>query len=257
MKLTCKTCGTPIRVKNINLQTMVAGCDACNSVFPFTADDLSAESSKGTKIKTPPSFDIHHEDAETLDIEIDWRKAFGSLEWMFLVLMSLGALTMTPLSLVSWNAALTDPQGPLGPLIVGSIFSAIALFCWYVLAVFAFNRTRLTLTEDRFDYVHRPLYWQGKHLPTDSIVGIELTPTDQFSDYRGLVVVTDDGQRHFLDNFQIQHAQYLQRRLQRALFKPEAPTYDHLTAALDEGAEVQIGDDGELNVVRVHRSTKG
>lgn len=121
---------------------------------------------------------------------------------------------------------------------------------------FAFNQTRLTLTEGSFDYVHRPLYWQGKHLPTDSIVGFELIPTDQFSDYRGLVVVTNDGQGHFLDHFPIQHAQFLQRRLQGALFKPESPTYDHLAAALAAGAEVQIGDDGELQVVRAQRSTR-
>lgn len=256
MKLTCKTCGAPIAVKNINLQTMVAGCDACNSVFPFTAEDLTAGNSKGIKIKTPPSFDIHHEDTKTLDIEIDWRKALGSLEWMAIILMALGVLTMTPLSLLTWNAVLTDAQGTLGTVFVGGILTAIALFCWYVLAVFVFNRTHLTLTEDTFDYVHGPLYWQGKHLLTDSIVSVELTPTDQFSDYRGLVVVTEDGQRHFLDNFQIHHAQFLQRKLQRALLSPASPTYDHLTAALDEGAEVQVGDDGELQVVRAQSSRK-
>jgi hypothetical protein len=252
MKLVCKTCGAPIDVKNINLQTMVAACEACNSVFPFTADDLRQPSDKNVKMKTPPGFDIQEEGETTLDIDMNWRRLLGGMEWMVIRLMGLGALFITPLSLAIWNEIMTEPAPGLLPFL-GVGISAVALACWYILGVFAFNRTRLTLTEDSFDYTHRPLYWQGVHVPTDEIASIELAPTDQFPDYRALVIVTHDGRRKQVDHFQIHHAQYLQRRLQRALFKPAAPAIDRLAAELDDGAEVRIGDDGELEIVQARR----
>jgi hypothetical protein len=254
MKLTCKNCGAPIAVKNINLQTMIAACESCNAVFPFTAEDVRAPESPNVKLKTPEGFDIQSEDSNSLDIRFEWRKMLGSLEWMVIGLMGAGAVVLTAMSLLVWNEVLTDPQGPLGPVIVGSLFSAIALICWYVLAVFAFNRTRLTLTDETLDYTHAPLYWMGIHIPTDSITRVELTPTDQFEDYRSLIVVTQDGRRHRLDHFQIHHAQYLQRKLQRALFRPAPQAHDRLAEPLDEGEEVRIGDDGELEVVRARSS---
>ena len=252
MTLICKKCGAPIAVKNINFQTMVAGCDACDAVFSFSTDDLGTAKRKKIKRQAPQGLAVIDDQGDTFEIDIHWRKVMGSLEWLAVSLTGLGALFLTPISLLLWSEFLNESE--VVGAIVGTGLGVIAFACWYLLAMFALNHSRLTLTQDTLDYVHFPLPWRNQHIARDSIIDIELKPVESDNNYRQVVIVTDDGSHHALDSYQLAHANYLEHRLQAVLTPPEnvLPDTTQLEdAELDQ--EVRLGDDGEWQLVRANQ----
>lgn len=273
MTLICKKCGAPIEVKNINVQTMVAGCEVCNAVFTFTTDDLST-TLKGKKLQEQAltGFTVNHNESNTFEVTMRWRKMLGSMEWMVTFLMGMGALFLTPLALTLWSDFFTEfslnPQSlPLA--LIATVLSAIAFVCWYILAVIAVDDTHLTLTEDSLSYTYSPIPWQNKHFSRESIAEVELKPVENFENYRELVIITNDGKRHMLDHFQVQYAQYLQRKLQMALFPPADVVENPFALAesdVESGDEafdnqthheLHIGDDGEWDIRRANTKSMG
>lgn len=256
MQLTCKSCGEPIPVRNINMQTMTAACEHCNAVFQFSPEDVGAEKAKRLKLERPDGITVAETAyPENFSVELNWRKLFGSMEWFSIVFLLIGGIVLSVLGLDVLFG--TNPTGVVQEVLTGLDLSEFmttllglgltgaAAFCWYCLAMFAVDKTRLTLDDERLRVVHFPLYWKGQNIPRERIVAVETVPYAGFENYHTLVVVTDDGARHTLDNYQAHHATYLQQRLQRALFAPQSAN----TLSIDQDVHhvASLTDDGELD----------
>lgn len=257
MQLYCKNCGEPIQVRNINMGAMTAACEGCNAVFEFSASDVGGTKSKRLKIERPDAFTVAEgTDEDTFTIEMNWRKMFGSMEWFFIILMLVGGIILSAVSLLLLFGGDNGGgvaqvlsglnMGNLMKVLLGLGFLGGAALCWYCIAIFAVEKTRLTLDDERLRLVHYPLYWKGKDIPRGRIVSVEITPFEGFENYHSLNVVTDEGKRHTLDNYQTEHARYLQTRLQRALFPPAAnvvPRADYRDAILTDDGELAFTDE--------------
>jgi hypothetical protein len=145
MKLTCPNCGAPIAAGNINVQTMVAVCGDCDSVFAFDAADTGR---KRRKVRQPGRLRLD-ESPDTLTMR--YRRVFNQeeqgLAWgngLFVLLL--------PVVLILTLYYKTPFHVPL-------LIALWGLFSWYVEAALLFNRTTVTVDQDRLEVDSGPLPW--------------------------------------------------------------------------------------------------
>lgn len=241
MKLLCKNCGAPVPARNVNVQTMTAVCENCDSVFTFDASELAGEG-KRRKLKRPEAFDVQ-EDADGLYIDIAWRRNRGPLEYFLLaVFVGLGSVTG-----LAASAALSElAQGFSRGALVGSIMMiGAALFFTYMVVMFLINHTEIRADSDRVTARHYPLFWPGASVAVEDIDHIETEPIDNIPNYHYLRIVEPNSTRHTIDNYQVAQAQYLKHRLERYLFAAPEPLAPD-TARLEQADDIIISDEGEL-----------
>lgn len=242
MKLLCKNCGAPVPARNVNVQTMTAVCENCDSVFTFEASEL-IEAGKRRKIERPASFDVQ-ENADGLRIHINWRRNLGPLEKVVGAVFAIMGSLLTLVTLSIFSDLLNTWQ--TGEFVAGSILGIIALGLWYLVLMFLVNHSEIRVENDTLSTRHYPLYWPGLTIAAENIERIETEPIENMANYHYLRVVEPNGTRHTIDNYQVAHAQYLKHRLEHTLFAPPetdpAPSFDRL-------AEVEITADGELRLL--------
>lgn len=145
MKLACPACGTPIAAQNINVQTMVAVCEQCDSVFSFDATDTDR---KRRKVRQPAR--LHLDD--TADrLTMRYRRVFNQDEQGFAI--GNGFFTvLLPIILIltlAYNAS----------IFVSLFFALWMLVSWYGQVALLLNRTSLTMDVDRLSVTCGPLPW--------------------------------------------------------------------------------------------------
>lgn len=240
MKLLCPNCQTPIPARNVNVQTMTAVCEACDSVFQFEPSALVGQVKRHKQAK-PTHFTVRQGD--TWSVEYVWRKGWGALEWSIAILTTFGGLMTTPMALkfLSEFRAEGEPM----QLVLTGIIGLIMLACWYIPATMVVNRTRITLDADRLTIQHMPLPWQGLNLPLDQIDHFQLEPVEIFPEYSTLKVVMIDGTSHNIDSARTSYLQYLKRQFEQQILDPDA-TAEPLFVEVPDAARLRLSADGEL-----------
>ncbi len=155
MRLNCRSCGTEIKAGGMNLDRMLAKCDACNAVFSF-ADQFDYASTREEayqkfNVEQPKGIQI---DNFGLDLKIT-RKWFSPL-FFFLLFFTL-----------FWNGiiwpilirALLD--GELLPVCFVSIHATIGLGLAYYTLALLINITEIKVGPQQLTIRHGPLPWRG------------------------------------------------------------------------------------------------
>lgn len=143
-KLHCVNCDAPIPAKNVNIQTMMAVCEQCDTVFKF--DESVVSKAKRAKLKAPPNFTVT-EDEESLEISYLYRQHIGGMEGVVIFFCLVGLLISA--------GGLIAVKGALAPTL---IMGAVALFCSYIVAAFALDRSTITIDDDTISHIEKPLY---------------------------------------------------------------------------------------------------
>jgi hypothetical protein len=216
MKLKCPDCGAPVPAANINISTMTALCDACDSVFKF---DLDA--ARGARKVKPPQQVTVYDDAPL----------HFAFKWDF--------RTEPLIGLAGLSAALF---GAIIVLMVGfaGLAALLAALPVYVFLTIGVNSTHYRLSEDQLEVYTTPLlfpYYGRQSIALDDLTrvttermmpGPSLTSTEGFYN---VYAHTVDGQRLMIARLvNGQHAQYIAQEIptvidaphtaHRALFDP-------------------------------------
>ena len=146
MQFRCPQCDHPLKAEQINIQRMVALCDACSSVFELNMPRSKAKRRKATR---PPSLRILAQDPLRLSFRTNFRldknESFqGSA--ILSGLFSLFTLLMTGLFL-----------GGEVPIFLPLTFLVVATAAIYALLTIIFNQTHIHLIDAAIHVDRRPL----------------------------------------------------------------------------------------------------
>lgn len=146
MQLICPECSEQVKAENINVQEMIAVCQACDNVFQF---NISEPKSKRRKVHQPHNMTVH--DTDTLQIayrtnfRLDKNEAF--LSSLF------GSVFLTFLTLTFTEKYFSSDI----PFMIPLMFGMITLAVYYVLGLVAFNKTHLEMDDELIKISRRPL----------------------------------------------------------------------------------------------------
>ncbi len=152
LDLECSNCGAEIDGANININSSLAKCGACNTVFSLKDDHFFQSDRKGRPEMIMPEGTDVLELSESLDIRLDWLQSHPR-----------GALGFLTFFAIMWNGILGIALG--GALLAGA-FSSIAfmsihllvgLGLIYYLSTVYLNYTDIIVTESYIDISHRPV----------------------------------------------------------------------------------------------------
>ncbi|MEM9547260.1 MAG: hypothetical protein AAGA77_14870 [Bacteroidota bacterium] len=152
LDLVCTNCGADIDGANININSSLAKCGACNTVFSLKDDHFFHHDRKGRPEMIMPEGTDVLELSESLDIRLDWLQSHPR-----------GALGFLTFFAIMWNGILALAVG--GALFSGA-FSAIAfmsihllvgLGLIYYLSTVYLNYTDIVVTSSYIDISHRPV----------------------------------------------------------------------------------------------------
>lgn len=245
-KLHCVNCDAPIPAKNVNIQTMMAVCEQCDTVFKF--DESVVSKAKRAKLKAPPNFTVT-EDEDSLEISYLYREHLGAGEMAVMFFAAIGLLVS--------GFVVIAAKGILAPTL---IMGAVALFCIYLLAAFIFDRAHITIDDDTISHIEKPIYgFSNRTFDRDEVEKVYCKPVDanqlNNSDaYYSVVLAMADGSEGKLIQYtQRNIAFYIERMLNQRLNADAALQYAEPDAASLESAEDEIslddlliGDDGEV-----------
>lgn len=152
LDLVCEQCGTQIEGANININSSLAQCGSCNSVFSISEDHFFLHDRKGRPEMIMPEGTDVLELNDSLDIRLDWLKSH-----------SRGALGFLTFFTIIWNGVLAVVAG--GALLSGafssigfmSIHLLVGLGLLYYLATVYLNYTDVIVNEDFIEISHRPV----------------------------------------------------------------------------------------------------
>jgi lysine biosynthesis protein LysW len=169
MKVTCPECGAEIAAENINVQQLVAVCGTCNTVFRF---DVTDPKRKRRKVKQPARVEM----IEAPDrLMLRYQRVFNEEErgldigGYFMVLIMTGVM----IAAIVYHA----------PVFISVFLAFLAVFSWYAEAAMLFNRTTISLGDDRLAVDYGPLPWMtgaGKNaLDLHDVTEVTYEQTDQ------------------------------------------------------------------------------
>ncbi len=178
MQILCKQCRLPIAAENVNIQSGIAKCSACNAVF-FFMDDLSHAQKMDSLAKAPSSFikrepeqsaSLREErmgkllaipDSFTLEdngMELRFSRRWFQFAHIFVLLFSLVwnsfLVFWYSISLRMSNIPWIFQVFPLGHVAVG-----LGLFYYALCGLL--NRTQILVTPQLLRIRHIPLFWFG------------------------------------------------------------------------------------------------
>lgn len=153
LELECTSCGSVISNENININTSLAKCTSCNSVFKIGEDDFFKSTVRrgrpemimpeGTDVLTLPN---------SLDIQIDWLKSQPRASITFLTFFT-----------VIWNgfigimAGSFIMSGMISELLFLSIHLLVGLGLLYYIMTVYLNYTDVIVTDKFLEISHRPI----------------------------------------------------------------------------------------------------
>lgn len=243
-KIHCPNCGAVVSAKNINIQSMMAVCDQCDSVFKFGEDVVSKV--KQRKVKTPEKFNVIEEDGR-FEINYLYRQNLGDLEYVILSFSMLGVLGGSAVALATLSKM----------FLVAAIAGLIALFALYVIVAHLIDRAHMVIDDEYLQFYEKPLYgFSNKKFHRDEVVRVISKPLESSPDtYHAVYVEMIDGsQLKYIDYTRRDIALYLVKALNDYLQNDIADTFVDDPAASTERLmadetipdTLAVGDDGEL-----------
>ena len=172
LEVTCDKCGYSIDSEHVNINSSLAKCTNCNTVFSIREDHFFKSERKGRPEMIMPEGTDVLELNESLDIRLDWLKSHPR-----------GTLGFLTFFTVLWNGILGVMtaaffMGGLENVAFLSIHILVGLGLIYYLATVYLNYTDIIVTKDYIDISHRPVknpFIRKKHIDTKDIEQIYVT----------------------------------------------------------------------------------
>ena len=156
MKLSCPSCGAPIKAEDMNLDRMVAKCRACHAVFDFQA--TAATRTRRDAVPLPSAIQLDARGGE-LVLTRAWRSPKFYFMAFFCVIWD-GFLFF-------WYAMTLGTDAPLLFALVPVLHVGAGVWLTYFTLCGFVNRTRIVARSDVLTVRHQPLPWPGaRTLPT-------------------------------------------------------------------------------------------
>ena len=154
MHLTCKSCQTPIPADDVNLDTGLAKCRACNAVFRFDDDPMLAVGGPRPreKMKAPQSVT-----QESLGGQLVFRHRWFSWKIVFMTFFCV----VWDGFLVFWYAMAFAGDAPLLFKLFPILHLAVGVGITYYTIAGYVNTTTVTLDRGRLTVRSGPLPWPG------------------------------------------------------------------------------------------------
>jgi hypothetical protein len=152
LDLVCENCGAPIEGSNININSSLAKCEECNTVFSIKEDHFFQHEDLGRPEMIMPEGTDVLELNNSLDIRLNWLQSHprGTLGFLtFFALFWNGILAV-----VAGGAILS---GALSSIAFMSIHLLIGLGLIYYLATIYLNYSDVIVNASYIDISHRPI----------------------------------------------------------------------------------------------------
>lgn len=241
-KLHCVNCGVPIPAKNVNIQTMMAVCERCDTVFEFNKTVVSKEKHERveaplTPIETPDGgFEVRY-------LHSDF---FGNPDYVSLLMCVLIILVGGFFAVFGAWANRSEIKGG-EPVII--FFGGAALICAYIFVGYCINRCHISMDKQYVKYFETPLpRFTNCEFSRNEIKIIYCKPIhpnqldNPGSNYRLVLVLDDDIERVLIQSARRDIAFYMQQLLTERLYGKAKANVDE-PHTLDE---LLLGDDGEV-----------
>lgn len=230
--------------KNINIQTMMAVCEQCDSVFKFGEDVVSK--AKQRKVKTPENFMVTEENGR-LEISYLYRQNLGDMEYVIMFFSALGVLGGGAVALATFAKV----------FIVAAVAALVALFALYIIVAHLFDRAHVVIDDEYVTFNEKPLYgFSNKKFHRDEVVRVTSKPLESSPDtYHAVFVEMMDGtQLKYMDYTRRDIALYLVKAMNDYLqndstnnfVDDSVPSTERLTTDDTPPDTLAVGDDGEL-----------
>ena len=227
MQLLCPQCNHPLKAEQINIQRMVALCDACSSVFDVSSPRVKA---KRRKVKRPSHLRILSEDpfhlAFRTNFRLDKSESFQTSA-ILSGIFSLLTLLMTGLFLEREV-----------PIFLPLMFLVMALTAIYSLSTIIYNQTHIRLDGAAIDVARRPLpsLTQARQVPLAGVASFsaEESAASQREGYDTpryhVWALSADGSRKLVSgDLTEEYASYIASQLNQRLIPDEAASASRLS----------------------------
>ena len=154
MEIKCPNCSRVVLAENINIQTCMAKCGYCNSVFGF-ADKVPGAAVLGSAkraVEMPKGYSLENDGAGLIITRRWWS-------WKYVVLLVF--CVFWDGFLVVWYTIAFREGGPLLMKVFPVLHVAAGVFITYTTIAGFLNRTKITVTTGELRIRHYPLPWRG------------------------------------------------------------------------------------------------
>ncbi|MGB1287257.1 MAG: hypothetical protein ACPG7F_12030 [Aggregatilineales bacterium] len=215
MKLTCPECATAVPAEHINIQDHVAVCPNCNTVFRF---ELPEEKMKRRKVKQPQQMELR--DGNIL--QMAFRTNFRLDQNENFIGASIVAGMFTLLTGIMGFEYLVEGSVPF---IVPLIFLSFVLGGLYAMALIAYNKTHIEMSDDMIRVTRQPV--PGSQVHTVDLHGIVAIKTEETRiskkeaydtpRYEVWAETTDGRKRQIVTDLTEEYAYFVTQQLQQRL----------------------------------------
>jgi len=150
----CPNCTTAVDSANVNIQSCLAKCTYCHSVFPFDGKITVANPKPATRkiVPMPPQYEVLQL-RSSLDISFDWKSNSDSFLWWFSLLWN---------SIVIPAALIIFMMGEWFGLLIISLHLLVAFCLAYYFVATWFNKTHIIVTDQNLTITHSPIpaFWR-------------------------------------------------------------------------------------------------
>ncbi len=148
--LHCPSCAAPVPSENVNINSLVAKCGQCNTIFSFVGQFPEAVAASGyakPEVFMPVGIDVLRLLSE-LQIEISWRKTSNSFLLIFTIIWNAIVLPMAVVMIVT---------GSLEMLLFLSVHLSVGIGFLYATMANFMNTTYIRVSPRRLIIEHKPL----------------------------------------------------------------------------------------------------
>lgn len=173
LNLVCESCGAAIKGEGININSSLAKCSNCSTVFKIKEDHFFKHGRIGRPEMIMPSGTDVLELSDSLDIRLDWLKSHPQ-----------GTLGFLTFFTIFWNGVLAImvggafAAGSMGMIAFMSIHLLVGLGLIYYLATVYLNYTDIIVTDEYLEIDHRPVknpFIRKKRIESDDIDQLYVT----------------------------------------------------------------------------------
>jgi len=160
----CKGCGKPIPVDDVNINTRLAKCRGCNAVFEFTAQVREQVRAPRKPVPLPKNL-VVAEGPGSLTIVRKWKPgSLGFFILAFALFWNLFVSVFVFAALFGGGATWEGTDRKVSPAFLWLFLTPFILVGFgmgYGALALLFNRTRVSIEENKFEVVHQPFRWFG------------------------------------------------------------------------------------------------
>ena len=229
-KLKCPSCGATARAEDINIDKLVAKCQACNTVFVFE-EKIQLAARRRPEVLLPPGIDAYSLPSE-IDMLVSWRRSSHSFLIFFTIFWN---------AILSIFVAVAITTGSWSILAFISVHLAIGIGLLYYTTATLFNTTHINVDNFNLLVEHRPIkvpFIRDRDIPVMDIDQIYIDKyvagrTNGRPNYAyGVNLITKDEKtiklvRGLRDS---QHARYIEQEVEKFLSIPDRPVDEEWTA---------------------------